>query len=236
MTNKLVAACDGASKGNPGPAAWAWVTAAADGTVARWEAGPLGTATNNMAELMALRKLLEATDPAVPLEVRMDSQYAIKAATSWLPGWRRRGWKTAAGVPVANRDLVVHIDGLLNGRDVEFVHVRAHQVGGDPYNAVADQAASRAARRQQPAGTFLGSDPPTVQQPGATGDRRRRPGRDEHARTRHNRRSGSGGAKARFAGTCHCGKTYRQGEPITKGTSGWGHSSCAGIPPPDSGR
>ncbi len=126
MVEKIIAACDGASKGNPGPAAWAWVIGRADGSVDRWEAGPLGRATNNVAELTALERLLEVLDPDVPVEVRMDSQYAMKAVTTWLPGWRRKGWKTASGSPVANKDLVVRIDALLTGRDVDFVHTPAH--------------------------------------------------------------------------------------------------------------
>ena len=120
MRERVVAACDGASKGNPGPAGWAWVIADGSGTPDRWEAGALGTATNNVAELTALERLLAATDPGVPLEVRMDSQYAMKAVTTWLPGWKRNGWRTAAGKPVANQELVVRIDGLLQDRSVEF--------------------------------------------------------------------------------------------------------------------
>ncbi|MCW8120467.1 ribonuclease HI, partial [Streptomyces anthocyanicus] len=79
MRERAVAACDGASKGNPGPAGWAWVVADASENPVRWEAGPLGKATNNIAELTALERLLASTDPDVPLEVRMDSQYAMKA-------------------------------------------------------------------------------------------------------------------------------------------------------------
>lgn len=43
----------------------------------------------------------------------MDSQYAMNAVTKWLPGWKRNGWKTSAGKPVANRELVVGIDELM---------------------------------------------------------------------------------------------------------------------------
>ncbi|MEV5315747.1 ribonuclease H, partial [Streptomyces sp. NPDC052610] len=160
MRERVVAACDGASKGNPGPAGWAWVVADETETPDRWEAGPLGRATNNVAELTALERLLAATDPAVPLEIRMDSQYAMKAVTTWLPGWKRNGWKTSAGKPVANQDLVVRIDELLDGRSVEFRYVPAHQVDGDPLNDFADRAASQAASVQQPAGSGLGSPEP----------------------------------------------------------------------------
>nr|BBJ48778.1 hypothetical protein SAVMC3_14070 [Streptomyces avermitilis] len=65
MSERVVAACDGASKGNPGPAGWAWVVADGEETPTRWAAGALGTATNNVAELTALERLLSAMDPDV---------------------------------------------------------------------------------------------------------------------------------------------------------------------------
>ncbi|MFJ6632600.1 ribonuclease H [Streptomyces sp. NPDC091376] len=224
MVERIIAACDGASKGNPGPAAWAWVIAGADGEVAAWEAGPLGRATNNVAELTALQRLLEAAAPQVPLEVRMDSQYAMKAVTTWLPGWRRKGWKTAAGTPVANRDLVVAIDGLLAGRDVTFVYTPAHQVDGDRLNAAADSAASHSARTQQPAGSAAGSIPPPSEAPTAA------PRSPKSGRPRRSSGASSGGSvKARFPGRCSCGRSYAKGETITKNADGWGHPACAGA-------
>ncbi|MFI0739746.1 ribonuclease H [Streptomyces sp. NPDC021100] len=230
MLDRIIAACDGASKGNPGPSAWAWVTADAEGRPERWEAGPLGRATNNIAELTALRRLLEATDPAVPVEVRLDSQYAMNAVTKWLPGWKRNGWKTAAGKPVANQDLVRSIDELLTGRTVEFRYVPAHQQGGDPLNAIADQAASDAAVSQRAAGTAHGDDgfpvpdasrataPPRPRRTGGTSGGSTTPG----AKSSRSR----GTLKAKFPGRCVCGKSYAAGEPIAKNQQGWGHVAC----------
>ncbi|GKQ33941.1 ribonuclease H [Streptomyces sp. A012304] len=225
MRERVVAACDGASKGNPGPAGWAWVISDDRTAPARWEAGPLGRATNNVAELTALERLLAATDPDVPLEVRMDSQYAMKAVTTWLPGWKRNGWKTSAGKPVANQELVVRIDELLDGRDVDFRYVPAHQVDGDPLNDFADRAASQAASVQQPAGSDLGSPepPPSPGTPPAGNTRRRTAG------AKAPRRSGGGPArtiKAKFPGRCVCGRSYAAGEAITKNDQGWGHPEC----------
>ncbi|MEU6548160.1 ribonuclease H [Streptomyces sp. NPDC046859] len=221
MRERVVAACDGASKGNPGPAAWAWVVAGPEEAPDRWEAGPLGRATNNVAELTALERLLGATDADVPLEIRMDSQYAMKAVTTWLPGWKRNGWKTSAGKPVANQDLVVRIDGLLDGRDVEFRYVPAHQVDGDPLNDFADRAASQAAVAQEPAGSALGSPepPPSPDAPQAKAPRRK---------AAPARRNGSAARtiKAKFPGRCVCGRGYAAGEQIAKNTQGWGHPDC----------
>ncbi|MGV9253323.1 ribonuclease H family protein [Streptomyces sp. NPDC003697] len=225
MGERVVAACDGASKGNPGPAGWAWVVSDDLRTPARWEAGPLGRATNNVAELTALERLLTATDPDVPLEVRMDSQYAMKAVTTWLPGWKRNGWRTAAGKPVANQELVVRIDALLEGRSVDFRYVPAHQVDGDPLNDFADRAASRAATTQEPAGSALGSPepPPSPTVPASATPRRGAAGA-KGGRTRGG--SSARTIKAKFPGRCSCGRSYQAGEPIAKNPQGWGHPEC----------
>ncbi|WP_459753829.1 ribonuclease H family protein [Streptomyces sennicomposti] len=229
MLERVVAACDGASKGNPGPAGWAWVVSEDAETASRWEAGALGTATNNVAELTALERLLAATDPGVPLEVRMDSQYAMKAVTTWLPGWKRNGWKTAAGKPVANQELVVRIDELLDGRTVDFRYVPAHQVDGDPLNDFADRAASQAATAQTAAGSALGSpEPPPSPTAPASAAPRRRPG-GSTAKGARTRTAGSGSArtiKAKFPGRCVCGRSYAAGESIAKNDQGWGHPEC----------
>lgn len=226
MNERMIAACDGASKGNPGPAAWAWVVADAQGRPERWEAGPLGTATNNIAELTALQELLESTDPGTAIEVRMDSQYAMNAVTKWLPGWKRNGWKTSAGKPVANRDLVTRIDALLSGRTVTFVYVPAHQVDGDPLNALADQAASEAAVTQQAAGTVHGSPLPTPAPSRASGSRS---GGAAAKKATGAPRAGAT-IRARFAGRCHCGKPYAAKDMIAKNPNGWGHPECRSAP------
>ncbi|WP_407560066.1 ribonuclease H [Streptomyces sp. 184] len=221
MADVIIAACDGAASPNPGPAAWAWVVAGPDGGVARWEAGPLGKATNNIAELTALLRLLESTDPAVPLEVRMDSTYAMQAVTDWLPGWRRRGWKTSSGKPVANQELVRGIDDRLTGRDVRLVHVRAHQVDGDPYNAAADAAAAQAARTQNPAGTAHGSPLPMGEDTPA-----RATAAKGAAAKRRSGKAGGATLKARYPGRCRCGRSYDAGTTIAKNGTGWGHVEC----------
>ncbi|MER7049265.1 ribonuclease H family protein [Streptomyces jumonjinensis] len=229
MNDRIIAAADGSSKGNPGRAGWAWVTADARERPQRWESGPLGTATNNVAELTALKNLLESTPPGTPLEVRMDSQYAMKAVTQWLPGWKRNGWRTASGGPVANRDLVERIDTLLTGRDVKLVHVPAHQQGGDLLNAIADQAASDAAATQRAAGTALGDHDlpvPAPERAGAPRTARRPPARREKGGSPVRTGSGVRIISAKFAGRCPCGAPYAAGSEITRLGGGWGHPGC----------
>jgi ribonuclease HI len=242
---RLIAACDGATKGNPGPSAWAWVLADAEGAVLRWRAGPLGHATNNIAELTALRELLVEVGPGARVQARLDSQYTINAVTKWLPAWKKNGWMTSGKKPVANADLIREIDALLGSRDVEFVHVAAHQVNGDPYNDLADRAASAAAVSQRAmAGTDASEVPGTPDRPAGSG-------RGGAAGRGGAKASGAGGGvggastgtgsgsdgetkpkkaftiQAKFAGTCSCGRGYDAGEKITKlGTGRWGHPAC----------
>ncbi|MFE2045678.1 ribonuclease H [Streptomyces sp. NPDC059477] len=232
MRERVVAACDGASKGNPGPAGWAWVVADETETPRRWEAGPLGRATNNVAELTALERLLTAVDPGVPLEIRMDSQYAMKAVTTWLPNWKRNGWKNSAGKPVANQELVVRIDELLDGRAVEFRYVPAHQVDGDPLNDFADRAASQAAVVQEPASSDLGSPepPPSPDTPVRSGPRRKSARPNGGSAARPNGGSAARTIKAKFPGRCPaCARPYAAGEPIAKNDQGWGHPECRSM-------
>ncbi|WP_327065085.1 ribonuclease HI [Kitasatospora sp. NBC_01250] len=237
MVERIIAACDGAAKGNPGPAAWAFVVADSAGVPQRWQAGALGHSTNNIGELTALEQLLAATDPGTPLEVRLDSTYTRDAVTKWLAGWKRNGFKTAAGKPVANRELIQRIDALLQGRDVTFVYVPAHQVGGDPLNAIADQAASDAARSQQNAGGTAADLPVPDPAAATAAPRAARSGASSGGASggASGARRGSGGGSrtlaARFPGTCPCSRPYGKGDTITKVGSSWGHPECATAQP-----
>lgn len=176
-----------------------------------------------MGELTALQRLLDALAPGTAVEVRMDSQYAMKAVTQWLPAWKRNGWKTAAGKPVANRELVESIDALLADREVEFRYVPAHREDGDHLNAIADQAASDAARTQQPAGTALGQEAMPV-----PAEVRAAPARRTSAAPAKKAAAARGRAtiKAKFPGTCPCGTSYAAGEKIAKLGTRWGHPDC----------
>ena len=71
---------DGGARGNPGPAAFAYVLEAEDGTVIAAHGEKIGVATNNVAEYRALLAGLEkAVELAVPeLEVLSDSELMVK--------------------------------------------------------------------------------------------------------------------------------------------------------------
>jgi RNase H len=82
-------ATDGACPGNPGPGGWAWTTGTTHAS------GGQPVTTNQEMELRAILEALRAR-PAQPIVILTDSQYAIDWVTTWLPGWRRNGWRTSA--------------------------------------------------------------------------------------------------------------------------------------------
>jgi ribonuclease HI len=71
---------DGGARGNPGPAAYAYVLEAEDGTVLAAESQTIGVATNNVAEYRGLVAGLEkAVELAIPeVEVLSDSELMVK--------------------------------------------------------------------------------------------------------------------------------------------------------------
>jgi ribonuclease HI len=71
---------DGGARGNPGPAAFAYVLEAEDGTVLAAHGEAIGTATNNVAEYRALIEgLRRAAELGVgELEVLSDSELMVK--------------------------------------------------------------------------------------------------------------------------------------------------------------
>ncbi len=71
---------DGGARGNPGPAAFAYVLEAEDGTVLDARGEAIGTATNNVAEYRGLiAGLAEAVERGVDeLEVVSDSELLVK--------------------------------------------------------------------------------------------------------------------------------------------------------------
>ena len=80
---RLLAWTDGASRGNPGPAAVGVVFTLADGTPLAAQAAAIGRATNNVAEYRAALAALEhAVRWQVPdLELRLDSELVARQLT-----------------------------------------------------------------------------------------------------------------------------------------------------------
>ena len=131
---------DGACKGNPGPGGWG-VLLRSGGTEKELYGGEPGT-TNNRMELLAVIRALESLKRPCQVTLYLDSQYVLKGITEWLPGWKAKGWRTAAKQPVKNVDLWQALDALVSkaGHQIDWRWVRGHN--GDPGNERADALAN----------------------------------------------------------------------------------------------
>jgi ribonuclease HI len=70
-----------------------------------------------------------------------DSAYVKDGITSWIHGWKKRGWLTADRKPVKNIELWQQIDALASRHKVSWRWVKGH--AGDPGNERADRLANR---------------------------------------------------------------------------------------------
>jgi ribonuclease HI len=132
---------DGACSGNPGPGGWAAIVVPASGETLELSGGEPAT-TNNRMELTAALEGLRALPAGGLACVVTDSQLMLNSMTTWLPGWKRKGWKTAAGQPVKNQDLLQALDAeVARHGAVRWHWVRAHQTGAaHAHKALNDRA------------------------------------------------------------------------------------------------
>ena len=139
---ELKAFTDGACSGNPGPGGWGVVLQAINaGEIVKERelSGGAGETTNNQMELMAAISALETLDRASTITVVTDSSYVKDGVSTWIHGWKRNGWKTAAKKPVKNVTLWQRLDAAQTRHNVTWEWVKGH--AGNPENERADALA-----------------------------------------------------------------------------------------------
>ncbi len=136
---QIVIHTDGACRGNPGPGGWGALLEY-NGTRKDLKGGEALT-TNNRMELMAAISALEALRETCAVQLYTDSVYVRSGLLEWLPGWKKRGWKTADKKPVKNQDLWQRLDAAAARHQVEWHWVKGH--AGHPGNEAADRLANQ---------------------------------------------------------------------------------------------
>lgn len=132
---------DGACLGNPGPGGWGALLRC-NGREREISGGDPAT-TNNRMELMGAIMALETLTEPCTVILYTDSQYVRQGITEWMKNWVRRGWKTAGGDPVKNRDLWERLHAACQRHTIDWRWVKGHS--GDPHNERVDVLARDAA-------------------------------------------------------------------------------------------
>ena len=154
LDGALVIYTDGACSGNPGPGGWGVVMY--HGNRTKELSGGNPSTTNNRMEMQAVIEALRAIKPSFSGKTVLfsDSTYVLKGLQEWMPGWKKRGWKTAAKKPVKNEDLWRELDDLHQQREIDFRWVKGHagDVGNERADTLATEAVPKAGRRQRAKG------------------------------------------------------------------------------------
>ena len=102
--DKVVIYTDGACSGNPGPGGWGAVLLYKENR--KEISGGSENTTNNIMELTAVIEALKILKRSCKVNVYSDSAYVVNAfLQKWIYGWMKKGWKTAGGDPVKNKEL-----------------------------------------------------------------------------------------------------------------------------------
>lgn len=104
--------------------------------------------TNNRMELKAIIKALESIETGYKIDIYSDSQYCVKGANEWLPGWlAKKKLHTKSNSELWERFLVAKRKHTNNGSNINLTWVRGHN--GNELNEMADKLANVGRLSQQ---------------------------------------------------------------------------------------
>lgn len=141
MEEKVIIYTDGACSGNPGPGGWGAILMYKD---AKKEiSGGSKATTNNIMEVTAVIEALKCLKVESDVQVYSDSAYTVNAfKQGWIYNWMKKGWKTASGDPVKNKELWQELYELTKKHKVEFIKVKGH--ADNEFNNRCDEMARNA--------------------------------------------------------------------------------------------
>jgi ribonuclease HI len=136
---------DGACQGNPGPGGWAAIVVV-EGAENVELSGGEGHTTNNRMEYMAALEGLRSLPSDSVACIVTDSRLMLDSMTKWIHGWKKKGWKTASGDPVKNKDLVTALEAEIERHaDVRWHWVKGHETGAEHAHKALNDRADRLA-------------------------------------------------------------------------------------------
>ena len=140
MNNKVYIFTDGACRGNPGQGGWGAILQSNNHE--KEISGYSEKTTNNIMELTAVIKSLQALKKTCDVILTTDSKYVKNGITTWIHNWKKNGWKTANKKSVKNKDLWILLDQECRKHKVTWEWIKGHS--GHELNERADLLANLA--------------------------------------------------------------------------------------------
>jgi len=136
---------DGACSGNPGPGGWGAILMYKE--IQKEISGFQKSTTNNIMELTAVIQGLKMLKFPCKVELYSDSAYVVNGfAQGWIYNWIKKGWKTADGKPVKNKELWQELYALTKTHEVHFIKVKGHS--DNAFNNRCDELARMAIQNE----------------------------------------------------------------------------------------
>lgn len=142
-TSEVTIYTDGGADPNPGPGGWGAVLLRAETDPVELSGGTVEKTTNNRMELTAAIEALSALEGPSRVVLYTDSTYLKQGITTWLPAWRRAGWKRKSGA-LKNVDLWQALSRTVDRHRIDWRWIKGH--AGNRWNERADELASAAVR------------------------------------------------------------------------------------------
>ena len=140
MNDKVYIFTDGACRGNPGEGGWGAILQSDNHE--KEINGYSENTTNNIMELTAVIKSLQALKKTCDVILTTDSKYVKNGITTWIHNWKKNGWKTANEKSVKNKDLWILLDQECRKHKVTWEWIKGHS--GHELNERADLLANLA--------------------------------------------------------------------------------------------
>ncbi len=131
----------GLAHGNPGPGGWGSILMCKG---AKKEiSGSSKNTTNNIMELTAVVQALRLVKYPCKIQIYSDSAYVVNGfLQGWIYNWIKKGWKTADGSPVKNKELWEELYCFTKTHEIKFIKVKGHS--DNEFNNRCDELARNA--------------------------------------------------------------------------------------------
>ena len=140
MNDKVYIFTDGACRGNPGEGGWGAILQSDNHE--KEINGYSENTTNNIMELTAVIKSLQALKKPCDVILTTDSKYVKNGITTWIHNWKKNGWKTASKKSVKNKELWILLDEECRKHKITWEWIKGHS--GHELNERADLLANLA--------------------------------------------------------------------------------------------
>lgn len=99
--------------------------------------------TNNIMELTAVIQALRLVKYPCNIKIYSDSAYVVNGfLQGWIYNWIKKGWRTADGSPVKNKELWEELYNFTKVHKIEFIKVKGHS--DNEFNNRCDELARNA--------------------------------------------------------------------------------------------